>query len=444
MPPPRGRRLRDMNVVTHEIAGAKGRPSGRVPCRALAVSSGLGGEPDRRRTDDAGRLHRLLQVGVDGEGLSGGDRRKLVRDGDVVGIVGAIDRPPARSPPASAGSARSRRRSSARLCDRRRCALQTWSPCFPPLSELPFESTESRLGSTRGRREFAESRPASVQECTALTGMTLRYFLAIGEAGTLAGAGRALGVQHSTVGRRLDAVEQALGVSLFTRTPDGLILTDAGSGDPAAGAGGRKGACRDRASGRRRRHADRGQRAAGDIGSLQRPDDPHPVGAEGTAPGADRRHPQRQPASRPDARRGRHRRPHVADAAARPDLARRSARPAGRSTPPRATSTAPGFRRRRPISPDTTSSISMKPWPASPGAEWLRKHGEGARVVLRGNSIVAVLNAAVAGMGIAALPCFVADAEPGLRRLTPRTYRQPRRVTRLHADRSAALRACAR
>jgi DNA-binding transcriptional LysR family regulator len=52
------------------------------------------------------------------------------------------------------------------------------------------------------------------------------------------------------------------------------------------------------------------------------------------------------------------------------------------------------------------------------GAEWLRKHGDGARIVLRGNSIVAVLNAAVAGMGIAALPCFVADAEPGLRRLT--------------------------
>jgi hypothetical protein len=42
----------------------------------------------------------------------------------------------------------------------------------------------------------------------------LRYFLAVCRAGTLAGAARDLRVRHSTVGRRLEALEQALGVSL--------------------------------------------------------------------------------------------------------------------------------------------------------------------------------------------------------------------------------------
>ena len=46
-------------------------------------------------------------------------------------------------------------------------------------------------------------------------------------------------------------------------------------------------------------------------------------------------------------------------------------------------------------------------------------HAGSAEVVLRGNSIVSVLNAAIVGMGLAVLPCFLADAETSLRRLTP-------------------------
>ena len=57
----------------------------------------------------------------------------------------------------------------------------------------------------------------------------LRYFLAVCRAGTLVGAGRSLQVKHSTVGRRIEALEAALGVSLFTRSPDGFVLTDAGN-----------------------------------------------------------------------------------------------------------------------------------------------------------------------------------------------------------------------
>jgi DNA-binding transcriptional LysR family regulator len=53
----------------------------------------------------------------------------------------------------------------------------------------------------------------------------LRYALAIARAGTLAGAARALKVNHSTVFRRLNAFEDALGVRLFERLPEGYVPT---------------------------------------------------------------------------------------------------------------------------------------------------------------------------------------------------------------------------
>lgn len=57
-----------------------------------------------------------------------------------------------------------------------------------------------------------------------------RYFLAIARAGSLTGAARELGVEHTTVGRRLSALEAVLGVRLFLRGPDGLTATEAGRG----------------------------------------------------------------------------------------------------------------------------------------------------------------------------------------------------------------------
>ncbi|HEY0479186.1 MAG TPA: LysR family transcriptional regulator [Kofleriaceae bacterium] len=56
----------------------------------------------------------------------------------------------------------------------------------------------------------------------------LRFLLAVGRHGTLAAAGRALRVNATTVGRRLDELERRLGTKLFTRTPDGLRPTSAG------------------------------------------------------------------------------------------------------------------------------------------------------------------------------------------------------------------------
>jgi DNA-binding transcriptional LysR family regulator len=57
----------------------------------------------------------------------------------------------------------------------------------------------------------------------------LRYFLALIDAGTLSGAARATGVEHTTVARRIDALEAALGMLLFDRFPKGWSLTTMGN-----------------------------------------------------------------------------------------------------------------------------------------------------------------------------------------------------------------------
>lgn len=56
----------------------------------------------------------------------------------------------------------------------------------------------------------------------------LRYVLAIGREGTLAGAARRLGVNHSTVFRRLQQAEARLGLRVFERLPQGYVPTAAG------------------------------------------------------------------------------------------------------------------------------------------------------------------------------------------------------------------------
>jgi len=56
----------------------------------------------------------------------------------------------------------------------------------------------------------------------------LRYFLELARAGTLVAAARRLGVDHTTVARRLQALEKQLGAPLFAREPGGHRLTEAG------------------------------------------------------------------------------------------------------------------------------------------------------------------------------------------------------------------------
>lgn len=53
----------------------------------------------------------------------------------------------------------------------------------------------------------------------------LKFVLAVAQAGSLLAAGKKLGVDHTTVGRRVDAAEDALGLQLFVRTNAGYLPT---------------------------------------------------------------------------------------------------------------------------------------------------------------------------------------------------------------------------
>ncbi|MFO0548664.1 MAG: LysR family transcriptional regulator [Polyangiaceae bacterium] len=56
----------------------------------------------------------------------------------------------------------------------------------------------------------------------------LRYVLAVARERTLTKAAERLGATHTTVGRRLRGIEEALGTRLFDQTPDGFVLTSEG------------------------------------------------------------------------------------------------------------------------------------------------------------------------------------------------------------------------
>ena len=57
----------------------------------------------------------------------------------------------------------------------------------------------------------------------------LKLFLAVARAESLSGAGKALRVDPATVGRRVARLEEALGARLFTKSPQGYALTEAGA-----------------------------------------------------------------------------------------------------------------------------------------------------------------------------------------------------------------------
>jgi DNA-binding transcriptional LysR family regulator len=71
----------------------------------------------------------------------------------------------------------------------------------------------------------AQCRAAVVQESTAMNWDDLRFVLALSKAGSLASAAKVLKVDHTTVGRRVEALEKDLGVRLFARTTRGYVPT---------------------------------------------------------------------------------------------------------------------------------------------------------------------------------------------------------------------------
>ena len=55
----------------------------------------------------------------------------------------------------------------------------------------------------------------------------------------------------------------------------------------------------------------------------------------------------------------------------------------------------------------------------SPAAKWLEARASSGAIVLRSREMADMLAAAISGVGIAVIPCFLGDAEPRLVRLTP-------------------------
>jgi DNA-binding transcriptional LysR family regulator len=252
---------------------------------------------------------------------------------------------------------------------------------------------------------------------TVLDWNDLRYFLAIARASTLVGAARELRVEHTTVGRRLAAIEAALGARLFTRGPDGFSLTDAGAEIlPVA----------EEIAARVEKIERCASGADARIEGTVRVTTSEALGGYlvGLLPGLRERHPalvvEILSGNRAfDLLRG------EADLAVRvrddtePGLVARTLVRAGWSL-----YGSPSYRDRKgPLAAAEDlrghDIVGFDPsLAASPGGQWLAAHAAGANVVLRANSIVAALNAAICGMGIAALPCFVADSERALVRAT--------------------------
>ncbi len=55
----------------------------------------------------------------------------------------------------------------------------------------------------------------------------------------------------------------------------------------------------------------------------------------------------------------------------------------------------------------------------APGARWIEQHGRGATIVLRSRELTDMLAAARGGLGLAVMPCMLAESDSSLRRLTP-------------------------
>ncbi len=243
----------------------------------------------------------------------------------------------------------------------------------------------------------------------------LRYFLRAARAGTLAGAARAMRVEHSTVGRRLTAIERELGAPLFVRAPDGLHLTPLGASLLPLVEDVERGVQAVQQAASRREARVRLAMPTGFTAlfsaRLARLREAYPQLTLELLTG-----------SRPvDLQRG------------EADLAIRSGPVAEQELVSRPLGTsgwslyaAPSYlaRRAAPADPDDLSGHELIGYDAAlaavPAAQWVEAHARQAMLVMRSREMADMQSAAVAGAGLALLPCLAADDEPGLVRLTPR------------------------
>ena len=242
----------------------------------------------------------------------------------------------------------------------------------------------------------------------------LRYFLCAAQTKTLAGAARSMGVEHSTIGRRLSALERALGGALVLRGREGLTLTPLGQRllplvqqVERAVLAARAAAKSERA--RVRLSVPQALTALFMQALAQLRCDHPEISLEIIS--------DNRP---PDLKRGEVDLAVMVRAVLDEDLVRRSLGEVGWSL-----YAADSYLARRPgpIDPDDLTGHEIVALntesKAAPAAKWLAEHAAKATVVSRSNASASLVAAAVAGAGLALLPCFLADAEPALKRLTP-------------------------
>src|SRR3546814_3807191 len=68
----------------------------------------------------------------------------------------------------------------------------------------------------------------TVRDCTMIDWDDVRYFLAVARGGSVRAAAERLGVNHTTVLRRIAQLEERLGAQMFEKLPSGYRLTAAG------------------------------------------------------------------------------------------------------------------------------------------------------------------------------------------------------------------------
>lgn len=245
----------------------------------------------------------------------------------------------------------------------------------------------------------------------------LRLLLAIADSKSLGGAAKRLGVDHSSAFRRLAALEGRLGTRLFDRGRGGYAPTPAG--EIAIASAGRIGEELDALD---RQLLGQDLRLSGRIrvtttDTLLHVLAPLLAGFR-----------QREPGIVVE----------VAAANAIFDLSRRDAdmalRPAATvpehlvarrlTTVAIARYAAPDYLARQTARGLDHDDFAAHDWVApdeslshAGSARWIASNVPRERIVHRGDSLLALLQAAKAGIGMAALPCYLADCEPVLRRV---------------------------
>jgi DNA-binding transcriptional LysR family regulator len=249
----------------------------------------------------------------------------------------------------------------------------------------------------------------------------LRLVLAVFREGTLSGAARKLGVTHSTVFRRLGAIEERMGARLFKRFRDGYTPTPAG--ETAAESAAR---LEDEVLTLERRLSGQDLRPSGTVR----------ITTTDTLGTILMRHLPAMRALYPEIQF------EIAISNAMADLTRREAEIAIRPTlkPPdilvgrRVADIAHAiYGSRTYLSRREDKGLSAHDWIGLDDtlantviARWMHQNLQGAQITCRVDALPASRDAALAGLGLAVLPCYVGDPAAALRRFTPKTLAEPR------------------